>query len=229
MLFRSALWVAAALGAFAARDWLVDPAGPPALAALVFACCATAGAIDLERRERRLRSSFEQHLAPAVVARLLQDPDAVRLEGEAREVTALFTDIEGFTPMTERADPRALVAALDAYFQILGDIVVAHGGMIDKIVGDAVHALFNAPLDLPDHSRRAFECALAMRAACAAFRERPQAKALGFGRTRFGIETGPVIVGDVGGGRKLDYTAHGTAINTAARLEAANKELGTDI
>ena len=222
-------WAVMGAAALRWRNLLLDPVGPPALAVLLFTLSALAAAIKTERRERRLRNRFEQHLAPAIVARILANPDAVRLEGETREVTAMFTDIEGFTPMTERAQPRDLIALLDAYFQMLADVIVAHGGMVDKIVGDAMHALFNAPLDLPDHPQRAVECAIALSEACASFRERPQARALGLGRTRIGLETGPVIIGDVGGRRKLDYTAHGMAINTAARLEAANKTLGTTI
>ena len=211
------------------RDLLLDPVGPAAVALVIFMLSALTSAVQTERRERRLRERFEQHLAPAIVARIVARPDDLRLEGETREVTALFTDIEGFTAMTDRSQPRELIALLDAYFQLLADIIVGHGGMVDKIVGDAVHALFNAPLDLPDHSLRAVECAVALSEASAAFRNRPQARAIGLGRTRIGVETGPVIVGDVGGKRKLDYTAHGTAINTAARLEQANKELGTTI
>jgi adenylate cyclase len=222
-------WMAAAVLLLRWRHLLVDPAGPPAIAAIIFTLCGLTAAIQTERRERRLRQRFEQHLAPAIVARILARPDDLRLEGESREVTALFTDIEGFTSMTERSQPRELIALLDAYYQLLADIVVAHGGMVDKIVGDAIHALFNAPLDLPDHPQRAVECAVALRDASESFRERPQARALGLGRTRIGLETGFVIIGDVGGKRKLDYTAHGMAINTAARLEAANKELGTSI
>ncbi|WP_374310087.1 CHASE2 domain-containing protein [Methylocella sp.] len=223
------LWVAGCMAALRFAGVLIDPAGPPALAALAFAASALAAAAVAERRERRLRDRFEQHLAPQVVARILAAPGALRLAGEAREVTAMFTDIEGFTAMSERAAPRELIALLDAYFQMVCDLVVEHGGMVDKIIGDSAHALFNAPLDLDDHPRRAVECALAVARACAAFRLTPQAKALGLGRTRIGIETGPAIVGDVGGRRKLDYTAHGTAINTAARLEQANKTLGTTI
>ncbi len=222
-------WILMAALALRWGDLLLDPVGPAALAVLLFTLSALAAAIRTERRARRLRDRFEQHLAPAIVARILASPDTLRLEGETREVTAMFTDIEGFTAMTERARPRDLIALLDAYFQMLADVIVAHGGMIDKIVGDAMHALFNAPLDLAEHPQRAVECALAVSKACAAFRERPPARALGLGRTRIGLETGPVIIGDVGGKRKLDYTAHGTAINTAARLEAANKDLGTTI
>ncbi|MEJ0094702.1 MAG: adenylate/guanylate cyclase domain-containing protein [Methylocella sp.] len=224
-----AAWIVVAALTLRWRNLLLDPAGPPALAALIFILSALTSAVEIDRRERRLRDRFEQHLAPAVVARILSNPRAVRLEGETREVTAMFTDIEGSTAMTERAQPRDLIALLDAYFQMLVDVIVDHGGMVDKIVGDAIHALFNAPLDLPDHPQRAVECALALSEACAAFRERPLARALGLGQTRIGVETGLAIVGDVGGKRKLDYTAHGTAINTAARLEAANKELGTTI
>ncbi|WP_146030118.1 CHASE2 domain-containing protein [Methylocella silvestris] len=224
-----ACWIGLAAAFLRWGNLSLDPAGPPALAALLFTVSALAGAIRTERRERRLRGRFEQHLAPAIVARILASPDALRLEGETREVTAIFTDIEGFTAMSERAAPRDLIALLDAYFQMLADIIVEHGGMVDKIVGDAIHALFNAPLDLPDHPQRAVACAVALSKACAAFRSRPEARALGLGRTRIGLETGPVIIGDVGGKRKLDYTAHGMAINTAARLEAANKELGTTI
>ncbi len=203
--------------------------GPPTVAVVIFTLSALMAAINTERRERQLRHRFEQHLAPAIVARILARPGEVRLEGETREVTALFTDIEGFTAMTERSEPRELIALLDAYFQLFADIVVAHGGMVDKIVGDAIHALFNAPLDLPDHPLRAFECAVALHEASVAFCERPLARALRLGRTRIGLETGAAIIGDVGGKRKLDYTAHGMVINTAARLEAANKELGTTI
>jgi adenylate cyclase len=222
-------WMATAVVMLRWRNLLVDPVGPPAMALILFTLCGLTAAIQTERRERRLRQRFEQHLAPAIVARILARPDDLRLEGESREVTALFTDIEGFTSMTERSQPRELIALLDAYYQLLADIVVAHGGMVDKIVGDAIHALFNAPLDLPNHPQRAVECAVALSDASEAFRERPQSRALGLGRTRIGLETGIVIIGDVGGKRKLDYTAHGMAINTAARLEAANKELGTSI
>jgi adenylate cyclase len=141
----------------------------------------------------------------------------------------MFTDIEGFTAMTERSEARKLVALLDEYLDALTDVILEHGGMVEKIVGDGIIAIFNAPLELPDHPRRALECALALLRVSEEIRERPLARELGLGRTRIGIETGPVIVGDVGGKRKLEYTAHGSAMNTASRLEGANKELGSSI
>jgi adenylate cyclase len=144
-------------------------------------------------------------------------------------VTAFFTDVESFTAMTSRAEPERLVAVLDDYFEGAAAVIIEHGGMIDKIVGDAVHALFNVPLDLADHPRRAVDCAIALREWAAAYRRRAAPASIGFGRTRIGIETGLAVVGDVGIRAKLDYTAHGDAINAAARLEAANKELGSSI
>jgi adenylate cyclase len=182
-----------------------------------------------EWRARLLRLSFEQHLAPEVVRRIAANPQALRLQGEMREITALFTDIEGFTALTERAQPDELIALLDAYFEVTTRIVTDHGGMIDKIVGDAIHAIYNAPFALEDHPARAVDTALALLEASEAVRRSPLGQRLALGRTRIGIETGPAIVGDVGGSRKLDYTAHGNAMNAAARLEAANKDLGSSI
>jgi adenylate cyclase len=101
--------------------------------------------------------------------------------------------------------------------------------MIDKIVGDSIHAIYNAPFTLENHPQRAMDSALALLAASEQMRRTSLGQRLQLGRTRVGIETGPAIVGDIGGSRKLDYTAHGNAMNAAARLEAANKELGSSI
>jgi adenylate cyclase len=210
-------------------DRLVDPLTPSLAAAQVFAIASVASFAVTRRREARVRRRFEQHLAPAVVERILAQPGLVKLGAERREVTALFTDLEGFTAMTHRTDPEQLVAVLDLYFDGITARIVEHGGMVDKIVGDAVHAIFNAPVDLDEHPRRAVECAVAIRAWAAAYRALPAPAAIGFGRTRIGIETGQAVVGDVGLSSKLDYTAHGDAVNAAARLEAANKEFGSAI
>jgi adenylate cyclase len=183
----------------------------------------------IARREARIRDRFAQHLAPEVVKRIAEDPDMLKLKAEKRELTALFTDIEGFTAMTHRAGPEQLVAELDGYIEGVASIVMNHGGMVDKIVGDAVHAFFNAPIDLPEHAQRAVDCAIEIRDWTERYRLRPSAQLIGLGRTRIGIETGQAIVGDIGIRSKLDYTAHGDCINSAARLEAMNKELGSAI
>jgi adenylate cyclase len=218
------LWIAA-IAVSGLADHLVDPLTPSIAAAMT---AGTAYSLT-RRREALVRHRLEQHLAPAVVRRIVEQPDLVKLTGERREVTSLFTDIEGFTATMHRAGPEELVTTLDQYFEGVAGIVIEHGGMIDKIVGDGVHALFNAPLDLEDHPQRAVECAIAIQAWSEGFRRRPPAAAIELGRTRIGIETGPAVVGDVGIQSKLDYTAHGDAVNMAARLEACNKELGSAI
>jgi adenylate cyclase len=222
------LWIAA-IALLGLADRLVDPLTPSIGAVLVFMVTAGTAYSLTRRREAFVRRRLEQHLAPAVVRRIVEQPDLVKLNGERREVSALFTDIEGFTATTHRADPEDLVATLDQYFEGVASIVINHGGMIDKIVGDAVHALFNAPLDLEDHPRRTVECAIAIQAWSEGFRSRAPAASIELGRTRIGIETGLAIVGDVGIRSKLDYTAHGDAVNMAARLEACNKDLGSAI
>jgi adenylate cyclase len=222
------LW-AAAVGLLVFADRLLDPLTPSLAATIIFGITTVSSYAVTYRREARVRRSFEQRLAPAVVRRIVEEPDLLKLTGERRELTALFTDVEGFTAMTHRAGPEQLVAVLDDYFEGAAAIIVEHGGMIDKIVGDAIHALFNAPLDLADHPRRAIDCAVALRTWTALFRRRPGPQSIGFGRTRIGIESGETIVGDVGLHAKLDYTAYGDAVNAAARLEAANKQLGSSI
>ncbi len=210
-------------------DRLVDPLIPSIAATGGFVVASVTSFAAAYRREVLVRRRFEQRLAPAIVRRIIEDPDLVKLRGERREITSLFTDIEGLTAMTHRADPQEMVAVLDTYFERVIAIVVAHGGMVDKIVGDAVHAIFNAPLDLADHPRRAIECAIEIREWTESYRALPAPSTLQLGRTRIGIETGLAIVGDVGIQSRLDYTAYGDVVNAAARLEAANKELGSAI
>ncbi|HEV7256479.1 MAG TPA: adenylate/guanylate cyclase domain-containing protein [Bosea sp. (in: a-proteobacteria)] len=213
----------------AARDLLFDPSLPAAAGVAAFLATSLAAFSETRLRETRLRRRFEQHLAPGVVERIVANPASLKLTGERREITALFTDIEGFTQTTRDIGPEQLVSVLDGYFDGVTRIIGEHGGMVDKFVGDAVHAFFNAPFDLPDHPRRAVACAVAILAWTEAYRAEGLAATIRLGRTRQGIETGFAIVGDVGVGAKLDYTAHGDAVNTAARLEALNKDLGSSI
>jgi adenylate cyclase len=179
--------------------------------------------------ESAIRRSFEQRLPPSVVARLTKAGAGLKLESEERIVTALFTDIEGFTAMTSAAGPHELVRLLDPYFEGVTRIVTDSGGMVDKMIGDAVLALFNVTSKQPDHPARALACAEAILAFSESYRNSPDARRHGFGRTRIGLETGPAIVGDVGGSGKIDYSAYGVAVNTAARLQQANKATGTSI
>ncbi|MGB8813582.1 MAG: adenylate/guanylate cyclase domain-containing protein [Paracoccaceae bacterium] len=223
------IWALTALAVYRWTGALIDPAGP-ALASVLTALIALLGqAAGSARAERTLRAKIGQLLPGAIVARIADNPELLRLEGESRVVTALFTDIEGFSATMRSLGPKDLVAMLDGYFTLTCSIVLRHGGMIDKMVGDSVHALFNAPLDQPGHVDAAIGCAAEIIAATEAFRQHPDRARAGFGRTRIGIETGEAVLGDVGSAGKIDYTAHGDAVNLAARLQEANKALGTSV
>ncbi len=176
--------------------------------------------------EQRIKDAFEQYLAPTVVEQLLADPDRLQLGGEKREITAMFTDIQDFTQVSEVMDSSELARLLNEYFDEACKIVLRHGGTIDKIVGDALHVLFNAPVDQSDHPLRAVRCALELQAFSRSLRARHTGEQLKLGDTRVGVNTGVCVVGNFGGSFRFDYTAHGDAINTAARLESANKYLG---
>lgn len=205
---------------------------------LVIPTLAFAGALGLgiamqwrqERAQRRfIRDAFSKFLAPTIIKQLEADPSRLRLTGENRVMTFLFTDIADFTALMERHDPATVVPILNDYLDSACGIVLRHGGTIDKIVGDALVVFFNAPLDQPDHANRAVACALELDAFSRQHRARHAARGLDFGRTRIGVNTGAAMVGNFGGNLRFDYTAHGDAINTGARLESANKLLGTSI
>lgn len=224
-----AVVVAATTAIYRTSGWLVDAVSISIALAAVLAVTSTLQFAHVRRAEATARAKFSQYLPQSVVARYIDNPDAARVAGEERAVTALFTDIESFSTLSQKLSPRDLIALLDIYFTEVNGLVAQYGGMVDKVVGDAVHAFFNAPEDLADHVDKAIECAKAIHALTEEMRRRPQFASRDFGRTRIGIETGQAVVGEVGAGGKLDYTAHGDAINLAARLQEANKFLGTAI
>ncbi len=225
--------VLAATVAFNFYLWQQDVVLPLAaslmLVVTLFGVNAAYGFSVEARSKRLLRQAFSTYLAPALVEQLADNPRKLRLQGEMRVMTFLFTDIAGFTSFAERIEPELLVKVLNEYLDGMCGIVMDHGGTIDKIVGDAVHGIFNAPLEQPDHADRAVACALALDEFSTEFIERQEQAGVKFGVTRVGVNTGPAVVGNFGGSRRFDYTAHGDAINTAARMESVNKHLGTRI
>jgi adenylate cyclase len=177
----------------------------------------------------RAHASLSRYFSPNLAQRLANDAEAIDLAGQRREIATLFTDITSFTALVETLEPEVLGSLLNEYLTGMTDIVFAHDGTVAKIVGDALHVLFGAPGDQPDHAVRAVACALALDEHAQAFRERCWQKGIALGVTRIGVHAGSAIVGNFGGGRFFDYTAYGDTINVAARLEEANKQLGTRI
>lgn len=175
----------------------------------------------------RAHAALARYFSPSLAAVLAAEDRPTALEGQRREVTAIFTDIAGFTALAETLDAPGLGALLNAYLGGLTEIVFAHGGTVTKIMGDATLLLFGAPDAQPDHAARAVACALALDAFAERLRADWHARGLSLGATRIGLHSGEALVGDFGGGRHFDYTAYGDTINVAARLEAANKVLGT--
>lgn len=221
--------IAAGFLAFARVGLILDAMFPAFASGLTLLATLLARYFASERDARKLRSAFSRYLAPPLVEALARDPSRLKLGGELKELSFVFTDLEGFTKLTEAADPQQLVQWLNAYLDGLCQIAMDQGGIIDKIVGDAIHVIFNAPLDQPDHARRAVLCALALDAFARSYSAELGRQGVDFGATRIGVNTGFAVVGNFGGENRFDYTAHGDAINTAARLEAANKALGTRI
>ena len=225
--FTISLLVASNVWLWTSAQLSLSPVMPLLTVMAIIAMNVLYGYFAEARQKRQVRKAFSSYMAPALVDQLVGDPDRLTLNGETREMTFLFSDIAGFTSFTESATPELLVSVLNEYLDAMCRAVMEHGGTIDKIVGDAVVAIFNAPLDQPDHAQRGVDCALAMDHISENFIQKMKERGMAFGATRVGVNTGTAIVGNFGGSERFDYTAHGDAINTAARMESVNKHLGT--
>ncbi|MBD9393102.1 CHASE2 domain-containing protein [Acidovorax sp. ACV01] len=233
----AAALAAALVAAIAGASWWLfgrfqlwwPPLLPAAAAVAVCGAAALAGYAFVRRRARQTRAMFAQYVPPAVVSRLIAQPDLMRLGGEAREVTLMFTDLANFTTLSEQLSAEQTVEVLTAYFNAMTPIVHATGGTVDKFIGDAVMAFWGAPLDDPQHAEHAVAAAVAMQQAMAVLVADLRARGLPPIHMRIGLHTGRVVVGNVGSEQRFSYTAIGDAVNLAARLEGANKAFGTGI
>ncbi|SMH30188.1 adenylate/guanylate cyclase domain-containing protein [Azospirillum agricola] len=220
-----ALWSGVAVEAFQAG--LVLPWLQAALAAmLVFPLLLGFRFAVLDRDQRQIRNAFKLYLPGSLIDDMIASGQSPSLGGEERDLTILFSDIAGFTKMSEGMEPEALVLVLNRYFTVMTDIVEAHGGFVDKYIGDAVLAVFGAPYAIDNHARAAVDAALAMRQA---MDEDPTLLATDSGRgdCRIGLATGPVLIGNIGSPRRFNYTVMGDTVNLASRLEGANKYYAT--
>ncbi|MEM9738557.1 MAG: adenylate/guanylate cyclase domain-containing protein [Pseudomonadota bacterium] len=217
----AAVWMARQGGWVVAPAAMVTGFSLSALGQLV----TLGGAAAIARR--RLAAGFARYVAPDIMRQILMDPEPPELGGEVREVSVVVTDLEGFTSLMEALTPADGADLLRDYLDCLGAVVLAHGGMIDQFIGDSVVALFNAPLEQTDHAKRALDCVVSLDAAAEAFRKDKTATGVALGMTRIGASIGMAVIGNFGSRARFHYTAMGDVVNTASRLERANKEKGT--
>ncbi|MQA29135.1 MAG: hypothetical protein GEU82_04745 [Luteitalea sp.] len=203
----------------------------PALASSIALFGGVAYQYFVEGRERRrMTRLFGQYVSKDVFAQLIAHPELARLGGQRREMTVLFSDIRGFTTLTEQGQPEDVVGMLNEYFSRMVDIVFRHQGTLDKFVGNMVMALFNAPLDDPGHADHAVAAALEMIDELEILNERWKAEGRYAGLDiGIGVNTGPMIAGNIGSEAVMSYTVIGDAVNLGARLESLNKQHGTRI
>ncbi|WP_053373082.1 CHASE2 domain-containing protein [Paenibacillus sp. FJAT-27812] len=193
---------------------------------LIISCIVVVGFHYVEEllERRRVTDIFGRYVAPEVVNQILKNgEEGLKLGGTRRELTVLFVDIRGFTPLSEKAEPEEIVEILNEYLDLAANCIFKFDGTLDKFIGDAAMAIFNAPLLLEDHPMRAVEAAWAMKEGSAAL-ERKLVERFGFGvKFGLGIHTGPAVFGNIGSRSRMDYTAIGDTVNTAARLESNAK------
>ena len=225
----SAGWCLWSLHRFTGAGRVTLLAAPLAALAATFGTGVFLSYLREREYRREIRDLFSHYLDPRVVAWLLRNPGGLQLGGQRRLFTVLDTDIEGFTSITERMDPALLVAHLNQYFEVLTAAIIEAGGLHDKYVGDAVMAIFGFPLDQPDHAVRALTAARLILERVDALNpvwERQGRPPL---RTRIGLCSGWVVLGDVGGTTRRTFTAMGDAANLASRLEGLNKRFGSRV
>ena len=181
------------------------------------------------REKSAVRSAFSRYLSPKVVEVVLHDPAMLSLGGSRRVMTCFFSDLAGFTSISEALSPEDLVQLLNRYLSIMTKVILRHGGTVDKFEGDAIMAFWGAPLIQEDHARRACMAALEQQAEMDTFRAWALSEGLPELHVRMGLNTGPMIVGNMGSEERFDYTVMGDSVNLASRLEGANKAYGSYI
>ena len=182
-----------------------------------------------ERAKRKVRATFGQYVAPGVVNLLLDRPELVRLGGEEKVLTAMFSDIRGFTALSEGLSPSALVDCLNEYFTEMTRVIFRNWGTLDKYIGDAIMAFWGSPYPQTDHAERACRAALEMLEALKKLQERWRAQGRAEINIGVGINTGPMVVGNMGTENRMNFTIMGDDVNLASRLEGINKQFGTHL
>ena len=215
-----------AWGAYHALYWL--PLVPLLLSTFLSLAFTIVTAYATEGRQRRfLKNAFSQYLSPEVINQIIKEPDRLKLGGERREISIYFSDLAGFSSISETLSPEALTRLLNEYLSAMTDIILEEGGTIDKYEGDAIIAFWSAPYPQEDHAARALRAALRCQDTLRIMGPHFMDLAGRELAMRIGLNTGPAVVGNMGSRSRFDYTMLGDAVNLASRLEGANKEFGT--
>ncbi len=202
----------------------------PALAVLaVYSGVTVYRYITEEREKQKIRGAFQYYLTGSVINEMLKDPTKLKLGGDKKNLTVLFSDIRGFTTISEKLSPEELVHLLNEYLTSMTDLVFKYDGLLDKYMGDAIMAVWGAPLDQPDHARRACRTALEMLTELRKLQKKWEAEGRPPMDIGVGINTGDMVVGNMGSQMRFDYTVMGDSVNLGSRLEGINKEYGTNI
>jgi adenylate cyclase len=221
---------AVAWAAYVSHAWLFDPIYPTLALTVLFIATTVHVYLTTEVERNRMRKAFTHYLAPVLVEELARNPKKLKLGGETRTVTLYRSDLANFSTLAEALQPHELVPLMNEYLTAMTDIIMQHGGFVDKYIGDAIDGIFGAPLDDPEQALNAVKAALScqkklgeMNAACL-----PALRGLML-QQRIGLHTGEAIVGNIGSKQRFNYTVMGDAANLASRLEGANKVYGTSI
>ncbi|KQV73355.1 adenylate/guanylate cyclase domain-containing protein [Rhizobium sp. Root1220] len=230
-LFITALALVASWFAFSTWGLLFDPLAPIIAGSIIHFAATSFRILVIDRERREVRRAFGQYLSPSLLYRIEHTRNALRLGGDDRELTVMFVDVRGFTELSERLQPGEVVRFLNTLLDALSRHVTAHEGTLDKFIGDSIMAFWNAPVDVANHPAKAVHAALAMRETLARLNAED---AFGFGKDYqvgigIGIHTGLACVGNMGAETRFNYSAVGDAVNVAARIESACKEVAFDI
>ncbi|MBS27351.1 MAG: hypothetical protein CL566_00240 [Alphaproteobacteria bacterium] len=222
---------------FAYTDYrlLVDPVYPSFVIILIYLTGSFISFLRTESEKKYVRGAFSRYLSPDLVEKLAKEPDLLKLGGETKEMTIMFSDIRGFTKISESMSASELTSFINEYLTPMTDIILHHNGTIDKYMGDAIMAFWNAPIDNPNHRKEASAAALDMMKGLQEFNMSLDEKSAADGKTRLpisigiGINTGPCCVGNMGSDQRFDYSVLGDTANVASRLEGQSKTYGVSI
>jgi len=212
---------------FTHSGWIFNMVYPLSVFLLIYVSITTFNYLTESKQKRFVRDAFSTYLAPAVVKQLMESPEKLKLGGEERIITAYFSDVQGFTGISEKLTPSELVELLNEFLTEMTNIILKYEGMVDKFEGDAIIAIFGAPNDMENHAEVAVKASIDMQKRLAELRKRWKVTGKPELKMRLGLYTGPAVVGNMGSENRMDYTMMGNTVNVASRLEGVNKIFGT--